>query len=102
MRFLPFVFTVTMAFFLNGVELGRGHPPAHDERVRRGADQGYGGELVHPVGEPPQPYRVRLFFGVPRPGIDLYANYQHYPGLDGIADVEDIDSFVVGARVEFN
>lgn len=47
----------------------------------------------------------RLTFGIvhtlPRADAELYANFQYYFGLDGIADVEDISSFIVGTRVGF-
>ena len=38
---------------------------------------------------------------IPKPRVELYANFQHYPGLDGVTDVEDINSVVVGSRVKF-
>lgn len=47
-------------------------------------------------------FSIGVVHRLPQPGIDLYANYQHYPGLDGIDDVESIDSFILGTRVAFD
>ena len=47
-------------------------------------------------------FTVGFVHTLPRPRIELYANFQHYPGLDGISNVEDINAAGVGARVAFD
>jgi predicted porin len=46
-------------------------------------------------------YTLGFVHTLPGPGVELYANWQHYDGLDVAPDVEDINSMVVGTRVSF-